>query len=521
MPASSPGVSASGGRHDAGIDIERDAAMSLRTAIPRDQLRREALLLSKLLQQHADDSLRSREGRTRFLHFIDAHELKTHLRADEPQFLHGFMLDAETAICSSAGRTSMENDVRLKSERILNWLLYEQPDPVVLLPPHAEEIDYEISYLRKEQLMRNLRLVAEAHRQLGAIKGSKMSHELMIKSAERAATGDPQSREELLRFLHQAAPAVAALLDSTRDVVSQRVEHLINHSNVVPLELLDWGALGVTGDLQLRCRALRPSESQIAHWRKVLAASRSNSSSANRVDAEAIAYLCALNQLFRDYKAGVHAVLVTRALTLMHTLNDPNRLYTAASASVRHTRLLWMPEHASDAPALPSGVRTQLSNTLQGLSLSLQNYQRQLGLDTAETVEHVTRDAESLVAAWRQFEGGASRWDWRARQTTCRRRRRSRSPQRMATSPTWSSRCGACSSGCEASRISKPSWSSACSGTCASSTATPTPSTPRRHRRCQRERGGSRAARGSRSTPSPRSSPARCCCHARRSARST
>ena len=105
--------------------------------------------LRTLIRRHLLDRDAIKAGRVRFIYFVDAHELKAYIHGVSSAYIEGFELGPERTIRASGDRSELLMDLRLKCEEAIRWLLFSQPDPVVVLPPHGVEIEEEIAYQRQ------------------------------------------------------------------------------------------------------------------------------------------------------------------------------------------------------------------------------------------------------------------------------------------------------------------------------------------------------------------------------------
>lgn len=385
----------------------------------RERLVSEARLLVDLLAVHLDDRQRAKDRHKQLIYFIDAHELKAYLHANKADYLGGFVLDAERSQFNEPDLDALQSRIRLISEQMLQWLLFDYPGQVVLLPSHGEELDEEIAYQARLLLATQLGLIADARRQVEAIRKKTLSSGLLATYAEKAESGDAQSKQTLIKFLGESAPALTALLRLTPDTIEKRIQHLADHGNLVLLRDVDWSEFGFDPTVCDRIEALGLDHALAEKWRALLASRRGNSYRANRLDAEAIAFLCSFNAVMKECRHESRAVLVTRAMTLISLLRagkDQSGFRADAAGVVRHSRLLVVTgdKLVLEDAAHPSTSEDPVSAGLQQLGVALTAYERQLNLLPHDRHELPREEARSLINAWNSFEAARFTMDFAA-----------------------------------------------------------------------------------------------------------
>lgn len=382
--------------------------MAERHAITPEVLRSEAQLLSHLLALHRNDLEHVRQGR-KFIIFIDAHELKAHLRANKADNLDGFYLDAERALYRNKEFPQLELEVQLKAERVQQSLLYESDGPVILLPGHGQEMDEEAAFIEMSGSRDDLKLASLARSQIESIRARTLSHQMLSELTVGAQGGSKDDQIALIRFLSRSAPALAALFFVTPDSPRGRLGMLIRSSNVVSLGEVPWEHYGFPPNACTALRAYEVSRADVTYWRRQLDERRKNSNRANRLDAEALAHMSGMNRLLRGLGVDAQSVLVTRAVTLLNSVRAAERSSHTHPIPdiVRHSRLLVAGTgegHRRGQVAEPVPATT---TTLESLCLALQTYESRLRVVPQRPAEEGTwlEDAKSLVIAWQSFEG--------------------------------------------------------------------------------------------------------------------
>ncbi|HEY9025747.1 MAG TPA: hypothetical protein VIP05_15705 [Burkholderiaceae bacterium] len=376
------------------------------TPPPLERLSQEARLLGDLLDQHVRDRqhLAARSGR--LIHFIDAHELKSYLHANDGSYLDGFRFHAEGMLFGAEGDSILRN-VRLKAEHVLHWLLFEQPAQVVLLPSHGEEIDEEIAYQARQELRRQLDLLDAARAELGRMRENHLSNQLLTKLARDARDGEQDSRKLLIQFLGASAPAVSALLRTGPDTMSTRINRLVEESRLVLFGDVEWTEFGFSLEQAERIRALEVEQDAEDRWHAALSSARENSLRSNRVDARAIAMISAFNALLADMDSPARGALVTRATALINVVRQARRAGAAAGLAgdlVRHARLLVGDPFDGNARAAGRPEDDRAGDMLAQLHIALKTYERQLATPHAADDAYVADEARRLVTAWNEFE---------------------------------------------------------------------------------------------------------------------
>ena len=363
-------------------------------------LRSEARNLEYLLGNHLDDlSFLAAPAQGKLLYFVDSHELRAYITPRDPEHLQGFMLLAEQSLKSQSGDPPAF-EIQLKSQEFLRELLFERHRQTVLLPSHAEEIDEEIAFQEQRGLSERISLLEAARSQLRRLLGVFGATDKEFRRAEK----DPAIKRRLVSFFHSAAPALMAVCRPNPQTVMSRVDALVNKSNLVPLNRVDWERFGFDPATCRSLRELRPTHKNIDRWRDVLTTRRDHTYRSNRIDAEALSFLQALNVKFHSVATQggprVRAVLVTRAMALIRAA----RAHENANF-VRHPRLLALGTDAQASP--PSADRAANTEPEQALKVSLQTYRKQLnvqGRDQEGANEAVQKTVEKLAKAWSEFE---------------------------------------------------------------------------------------------------------------------
>lgn len=383
---------------------------SLGTQPPRERLMHEARLLADLLTQHVEDRRRAQASASQPIYFIDAHELKAYLHASgKESYMEGFVLQAEETLLALPENAHLDSYLRLKSEQMLHWLLFDYPGQVVVLPSHGAEIDDEIGYRSHHLLVSQLGLIAAAKTELLRLRRSALSAKLLTKFVEEAEAGDERSKLRLLQDLEEYAPALSALVRGAPDVMQERIDALLTRSNLVALEDVNWESFGLDASACAAIRELRMDEALADTWMESLADERGNTFQANRLDAAAIAFLTSLNLLLQDQRQNAHAVLVTRAMTLISLIRQnrlAHELQQAAGDLLRHSRLVIIaPNDARGQSSRDGADEDSVATALSQLSLVLDTYQKQLAAGTAGAGKAGwSAEARSLVEAWHRFE---------------------------------------------------------------------------------------------------------------------
>lgn len=355
-------------------------------------LRAEARLLGHLLKCYLHDRQISRaEPPERVAYFIDSHDIKAYIDPHRDDYLEGFMLEAERA-----SGTGLTLEVKLKSEQILSHLLFANDDPIGLLPSHGEEIDEEVTYQHRNWMSNQIRLIDQARDQVQALRRRQLAG---MRRPGATAMPQPHSKEQVLQFFQEAAPALMTLLRPAPERPSARIVQLIERSKLTPLSEMPWEQFELDRTLADRLRSTEPSQERIDRWQSFIESRgerKRNSNRANRIDAEALACIDHLNEQLAATPVRVR--LVTRAMTLVAAAREhdlKNKGHDLDSAHLlRHPRLVFLgPKHESeeDAPAAT-------------LAVALDTYDKQLRAQ-AENADHDPRQAmANLLAAWHKFE---------------------------------------------------------------------------------------------------------------------
>lgn len=392
--------------HDRTTDAQQDDSTHRSadmTAQKRRRLLAEAQLLAELLKQHVQDRQMAREDTRRHIYFVDAHELKIYLNASSrPEYMRGFILDFEQTILDDGDPSwqHLENYLRLKSEQMLHWLLFDYSHPVVVLPSHSAEIDDEIGYRTHHLLLEELGLMKTADIELRRLRESHVASRLLPSLLEKAEH-DHEARVQVLSYLEAYAPAVSAFIRRDPDTMKTRIEALLYKSNIISMKDVPWEHFGLS---DLACAAIREStvdEALSYRWQETLSKERSNSYQANRLDGEAISHLTVINQILGRHNEPFHAVLVTRAMTLfglVHRdgLSDQIR---HASKLLRHSRLSIL----SPEENLTDASDERISDALSQLQVALSTYVARLKVSETTPVNWI-HEAGNVVEAWHRFE---------------------------------------------------------------------------------------------------------------------
>ena len=205
----------------------------------------------------------------------------------------------------------------------------------------------------------------------------------------------------MVDFFRRTAPELISLLRPNPDNPIQRIEALIDKSQLVRLVDINWEQFGFGVDASSRLRAVRPKPEDVKYWSGHLSRlkeRRRNSNRANRIDGEALAYLQALNQeLSTLQNPRVTARLVTRAMTLIKA----GRKAEPKINFLRHPRLMALNNW-------PDAGIVEDQNVRRTLMIALRTYRAQLkiedsSLDRADEVR-LSHAIEMLLQAWQQFE---------------------------------------------------------------------------------------------------------------------
>ncbi|AET92192.1 hypothetical protein BYI23_C000460 [Burkholderia sp. YI23] len=365
---------------------------------------REVQLLRHILDRYMQDLRDTGNEQHQFVYFIDAHDVRAFIHGSPTDMLVGFALKAEEELDESDDPGALESDVRFKSERVLQWLLFEQPLPVILLQPHADELNEEIAHLHREHVARTARLTEQARAQIRRLRERYLGTAYLNSLIKQAEKGDERCKERILEFLTTAAPAALLLLKPNPDERRKRLSMLFSRSRLVLLENVRWEDYGFDAHLCTLIRSLRPQREVALDWTHRLSTDRQNTNVSNRRDALAIAYVSALNTLFTRFSPQTHAALVTRARTIVNALRDPGVAENLTDI-VRHSRMIVLPAHDSSPPPAIAAEPGNGSAAMTSLSLALDTYERQL--DSRPVTLAVSKEElKGLVSAWNQFEDG-------------------------------------------------------------------------------------------------------------------
>jgi hypothetical protein len=370
--------------------------MTERRTVTREVLQAEAQLLGDLIEQHRQDLQAVRE-KTRFIYFVDAHELKAYISANNHDKLEGFVFSVELALEANGVAPDIAARVRLKAEQIQRRLLFDQPHQLLVLPSHAEEMDEEMAFISTVTLRQDYDLTGIARQQWARLVSKGVSREDLAQLAESASDGDRVSKRRLLKILTSEVPALVQLLFPAPDSLKARLTALLSHSRVSLLSSADWNRMGFDRHQSARLGAVAPSIEDLTLWTRHLIAGRRNSLQANRRDASALAYLSALNRCFVDMGVNAKACLITRAITLLRTMRVLKASGNVeAQDCLRHSRLVVTPAD-NEGAGTPVGDRT-----LDVLLFALQTYDKRLAIRSSSDTP--TPEATELLTAWNAFE---------------------------------------------------------------------------------------------------------------------
>lgn len=419
--------------------------MSTSHVVNRDVLQTEAQLLKDLIDQHRED-LHAARGGTRFIYFIDAHELKAYLKANGEDMLEGFIFDVENILETTGLASQIQARVRLKAEQIQRRLLLEQPDELLLFPTHAEEMDHAIAFFSQITLPQDSDLAAIAQQQWLALQNRGVTRKYLA----QLASLDRPSKQKLLLLLTSEVPALVRLLFPGGNTLKSRLETLVSYSRVSLLAQADWHRMGFSVDQAVRLASCAPSPQDLELWTRQLSLGRRNTVQANRRDATALAYLTALNRCFAEIGVNAKACLITRAVTLLRTMRALRSAgHSQSTDCLRHTRLVVTA--TTGAEVAPVG-----DLTLDSLRAALQSYDQRLEIHADTDRPAPEAEAKQLLLAWNAFED--ARLTIEFAQESGRHRRAHR-----ASLARWMNSAGETSrSGCNRTMTSRPSSSRDC-----------------------------------------------------------
>jgi hypothetical protein len=355
----------------------------------------EAQTLRTLLRRYQSDRNFLQENGTVLVNFIDAHDVTAFINPDKENALRGFALEAEARQTNPA--TAF--DLRLKSDELLRQILFT--GQVGLLPSHGEELDEEVAFQRWRQMTDRLSTLAAARRQLMELSRGAIATGLI----ERVYDADEKTRSHILTFLSERAPALMALLNPQPDTPPQRIDSLFERSGLVGLPEFAWEAYDIAPRDAEQLRRSRPTPSRTQRWCDYLSTRglrSKNSNRANRVDAEAIAYVEELNGQLQAITGGlISARLVTRAMTLLVTtlkVEDPEFDDLRTPDFLRHPRLTVLPSETGVAASTGA-----MSNSAATLGIALKTFIRQVRMrDPTSAPDANLRQV--FVDAWHGFE---------------------------------------------------------------------------------------------------------------------
>ena len=380
--------------------------------------------LRNLVRRHLKDREGIRGGQVRLIHFVDSHELMAYIHGVSEDYVEGFEIGPERALRESSRRADMNSELRLKCEQAIRWLLFHQPFPVIVLPSHGVEIEEEIAYQRQGNMAQDLGLLAAARDQLRALRQTQFAHDWISQLARQAQQGDANSKERLTSFLGHAAPALGAVLNiqpAHLDSVHSRIRQLVKNSRLTTLGAVDWAAFQLT-DRQIEdVMRVGLDESRVRRWQRRLEARRGKTERANRLDAEAIAYVERLNECFADGQVPVRGVLATHTGALVHASREAEHEADALLGEndpIRHIRLL-----AWDLPPQAHGTRPParaaahggascaddpLGDAVTRLERALDVYNSQIDIRAGEFPAVRAGETTALMEAWDAFETARS-----------------------------------------------------------------------------------------------------------------
>ena len=378
--------------------------------------------LRTLIRRHLQDREAIKAGRVRLIYFVDAHELKAYIHGVSKDYIEGFELGPEKALRASRDRPDMLQELRLKCELAIRWVLFKQPRPVIVLPSHGVEIEEEIAYQRQRDLERDLGLLAEAQVQLRKLRDGQFAHELILQMATQALRGDINSKVQLTSYLGRAAPALGVVLNilpTGVDSIRSRIQMLVRESRLSTLGSARWSDYSLSESEVAAVRSVGLDEVLVRQWQRRLEARRGNSERSNRLDAEAIAYVEKLNATLADTGIDARGVLVTHTGTLIHasreTKHEPDTLL-GVNDPIRHIRLLaWdLPDttHTNGEPTAFGDAQGKpedpLGDAVERLEQTLEVYNSQIYLRTGEASALPVSEANALMDAWAAFETARS-----------------------------------------------------------------------------------------------------------------
>jgi hypothetical protein len=353
----------------------------------------EAETLRLLLSRYRDDRQHLQDNPSAaFVYCLDAHDIGAYINPDKEAAMAGFGFAAEL-VDHDAFPKALQ-DLKLKSDQLLRQLLFSD-DEVGLLPSHGEEIDEEIAFQQSAALRAKISLVAEAKRQVEALQRNPLAKTFIAQGMS-----DADSRLAIIRLLSRAAPALMALLKPQPESPTARIGALVNKSGLIGINDFAWEALGFEETEARELRAIRPKRARVDEWRLYFNSRedrRRNSNRANRIDAEAVAGIEALNRHLAEIPScTIRVLLVTRAMTLLST-DSASQAMADQSALIadflRHPRLLVLPRRQE------ANVST---GTIAALTLALDTFAAQLHTVDSVTAEHSAR--RLFLDAWHNFE---------------------------------------------------------------------------------------------------------------------
>jgi hypothetical protein len=364
----------------------------------RSALRTEARTLQYLLKSYLADRAFLAEQAGTILYFVDAHELKSYLDPDNTAHLQGFVMEAERA---QWPMPQIVDQMKLRNEQILHSLLFDPGHQVGILPSHCAEVDEELAFHAEKRLRKQIALLGRARDQVRRLSNQEQTRKLR---ARLNNPDDKTAKRDLVAYFQKLAPELITLLRHIPDNRQKRLDALVDGSNLVRVQDLDWKKLGFDGEACKRLANLWPSGEKMAHWRRFLSERperQRNSPRANRIDGEAIAYLQALNDILSESShPRVRGRLATRAMTLISCVAELKSNRTVGRAEfVRHPRML--------ARRTDSRNRASNAEIERTFMVALETYRRQL--ETLPPGSELDDDrpsapVEALLEAWHDFE---------------------------------------------------------------------------------------------------------------------
>lgn len=305
------------------------------------RLQREVDVLRDLFRMYWSDVgfLRERAD-GKILIFLDAHEIKAYCNPHQPGSLTGFMFDFETMDEKEAA--SRRSEIRLRHDQIMSGLLFNPAGGCSILPPHIEEMDREVAF-QYSNIVSNatLALVNQAKRELK--RNEKVARQLIPRFQAQSQGEHTNWHERLVEFFHRHAPALTTILADTLFTPQRRLTAILERSELVLFDDIDWAAFGVSEPVASELRSLEPDPAMVGEIRSRLSSLsyRHNTIEANHVDAAALAHIQLLNRVLEEKGPGnLRVVLVSRAHTLLRAACDIAEKDHSGRLPVRHPRML-------------------------------------------------------------------------------------------------------------------------------------------------------------------------------------